>query len=93
MEDRQDRGTISITVPGKKDWGPLKAEMWGLPEDIRAAIRKTLEDKFGFLFDQLQVGDTRELVRKLVPPVKVEKQPADFGLDKAKEEDVSDLAD
>ena len=77
----------------KKGLGPFKAEMWGLPEDIRSAIRKTLEDKFGFLFDQLQVGDTQDLVRKFVPPVKVEKQQADFGLGKAKEEDVSDLAD
>jgi hypothetical protein len=64
-----------------------------LPEETRTAIRKTLEEKFGFLFDQLQVGDTQELVRKFVPPVKVEKQPADFGLDKVKEEDVSDLSD
>ena len=77
----------------KKGLGPFKAEMWGLPEDVRSAIRKSLEDKFGFLFDQLQVGDTQELVRKFVPPTKVEKGQADFGLGKAKEEDVSDLAD
>jgi fructose-bisphosphate aldolase, class II len=77
----------------KKGLGPFKAEMWGLPEDVRSAIRKSLEDKFGFLFDQLQVGDTQELVRKFVPPTKVEKGQADFGLGKAKEEDVSDLGD
>lgn len=77
----------------KKGLGPFKAEMWGLPEDVRSAIRKSLEDKFGFLFDQLQVGDTRDLVRKSVPLVKVEKGQADFGLGKAKAEDVSDLAD
>ncbi|MFH0786352.1 MAG: class II fructose-bisphosphate aldolase [Pseudomonadota bacterium] len=77
----------------KKGLGPFKVEMWGLPEEIRVAIRKTLEDKFGFLFDQLRVGDTQELVRKFVSPVKVEKQPADFGLDKVKKEDVSDLSD
>jgi len=77
----------------KKGLGPFKAEMWGLPADIRSAIRKTLEDKFGFYFDQLQVGDTQDLVRKFVPPVKVKKQQADFGLGKVKEEDVSDLSD
>ena len=77
----------------KKGLGPFKAEMWGLPADIRLAIRKTLEDKFGFYFDQLQVGDTQDLVRKFVPPVKVKKQQADFGLGKVKEEDVSDLSD
>ncbi|MGC1404190.1 MAG: class II fructose-bisphosphate aldolase [Thermodesulfobacteriota bacterium] len=77
----------------KKGLGPFKAEMWGLPEEVRSAIRKTLEDKFGFLFDQLQVGDTGDQVRKWVPPLKVEKQRTDFGLGKVKEEDVSDLAD
>jgi len=77
----------------KKGLGPFKADLWGLPEEVRAAIRKTLEEKFGFLFDQLQAGDTQDLVRRHVPPVKIKKTLADFGLGKAKEEDVSDLSD
>jgi fructose/tagatose bisphosphate aldolase len=77
----------------KKGLGPFKAELWGLPEEVRSALRKSLEDKFGFLYDQLQVGGTRDLVRKWVPAVKVEKQKADFGLGRGKDEDVSDLAD
>lgn len=77
----------------KKGLGPFKSEMWGLAEDLRSAIRKTLEDKFGFLFDQLQVGDTQEIVGRMVPLVKVEKSLADFGLAKVSEEDVSDLSD
>jgi fructose/tagatose bisphosphate aldolase len=77
----------------KKGLGPFKAEMWGLTEKIRSAIRMDLEGKFGFYFDQLQVGDTQDLVRKFVPPVKIKKQEADFGINRAKGEDVSDLAD
>jgi fructose/tagatose bisphosphate aldolase len=77
----------------KKGLGPFKAELWGLPEEIRSAIRRDLEEKFGFYFDQLQVDDTRELVQKFVPPVRVEKKQAEFGLDRIKDEDVSDLAD
>ena len=77
----------------KKGLGPFKAQMWGLLVEVRTAIRKSLEEKFGFLYDQLEVGDTQELVKKYCPQVKVEKKPADFGLKKAKEEDVSDLAD
>ena len=73
--------------------GPFKAEMWGLPEEIRALFESALEGKFGFYFDQLQVGDTRELIRKFVPLVKVEKQAKDFGVVRTKEEDTSDLAD
>jgi len=77
----------------KKGLGPFKAEMWGLAEEIRSAIRLDLEKKFGFYFDQLQVGDTQDLIRKFVPPLKIKKQQADFGIDRAKGEDVSDLAD
>jgi fructose/tagatose bisphosphate aldolase len=57
----------------KKGLGPFKADLWNLPEDIRAALRAGLEEKFGFLFDQLRVGNTLELVNKYVPPVEVKK--------------------
>jgi fructose/tagatose bisphosphate aldolase len=77
----------------KKGLGPFKADLWNLPEDIRAALRAALEEKFGFLFDQLQVGNTLELVKKYVPPVEIKKSLEDFGLKKAGEEDVSDLSD
>ena len=77
----------------KKGLGPFKADLWNLPEDIRVALRAGLEEKFGFLFDQLQVGNTLELVKKYVPPVEVKKGLKDFGLKKGGEEDVSDLSD
>jgi fructose-bisphosphate aldolase, class II len=77
----------------KKGLGPFKAELWGMAEEVRGAIRKMLEDKFGFLFDQLQVGETQELVQKIVPAVRVEKDRSDFGLGKIGAEEVSDLAD
>ncbi len=77
----------------KKGLGPFKADLWNLPEDARVALRAGLEEKFGFLFDQLQVGNTLELVKKYVPPVEVKKGLKDFGLEKSGEEDVSDLSD
>ena len=77
----------------KKGLGPFKADLWNLPEDIRAALRAGLEEKFGFLFDQLRVGNTLELIKKYVPPVEVKKGLKDFGLEKSGEEDVSDLSD
>jgi fructose/tagatose bisphosphate aldolase len=77
----------------KKGLGPFKKEFWGLPKADLEIIRKTLEDKFGFLFEQLDVVDTGQLVAEVVPPVPVEKKPADFGLAQVKEEDVSDLSD
>ena len=92
MEVRKNGRTVSLQYR-KKGLGPFKADLWNLPDEIRAALRAAQEDKFGFLFDQLQVGNTLELVKKYVPPVEVKKGLKDFGLEKIGEEDVSDLSD
>jgi fructose/tagatose bisphosphate aldolase len=77
----------------KKGFGPFKADLWGLSEDIRAAIRKSLEEKFGFLFDQLNVGNTMELARRYAPQVEIHRSLDDFGVPAGDAEDSSDLAD
>ncbi|MEP6591242.1 MAG: class II fructose-bisphosphate aldolase [Gemmatimonadota bacterium] len=48
----------------KKAIGPFKAEMWSLPADIRQNIGGDLEQTFAFLFSQLGVKGTAELVRR-----------------------------
>jgi fructose/tagatose bisphosphate aldolase len=50
----------------KRAIGPFKQDVWNLPEQARAAISTDLEKTFGFLFDQLGVRGTAELVRKYV---------------------------
>ncbi|MBW8772786.1 MAG: aldolase, partial [Gemmatimonadetes bacterium] len=50
----------------KKAIGPFKKECWGLPADVRAAIGNDLQKTFTFLFDQLKVNGTADLVRKTV---------------------------
>jgi fructose/tagatose bisphosphate aldolase len=50
----------------KKAIGPFKREVWELPQDVRQQIGADLERTFGFLFDQLCVGGTAELVRRFV---------------------------
>ncbi|MDY6989356.1 MAG: class II fructose-bisphosphate aldolase [Thermodesulfobacteriota bacterium] len=77
----------------KKGFGPFKEALWGLPEEVRKAIRGSLEDKFGFLFDQLNVANTMETARRYTPHVEIHKTLAEFGGPAAKEEDVSGLAD
>ncbi|GBD31242.1 hypothetical protein HRbin33_00190 [bacterium HR33] len=52
----------------KKALGPFKAKLWNLPEPVREAISRDLEARFGFLFDQLRVNGTGELVEKYVVP-------------------------
>jgi len=50
----------------KKAIGPFKRELWSLPDDVRAAIAADLESTFAFLFAQLNVNGTAELVRRTV---------------------------
>jgi hypothetical protein len=50
----------------KKALGAFKRELWELPEENRAAIRETLHEQFAFLFRQLKVDGTREIVAKHV---------------------------
>lgn len=50
----------------KKALGAFKRELWELPEDARAAIRAALQEQFAFLFRQLAVANTREMVRRYV---------------------------
>jgi fructose-bisphosphate aldolase class II len=50
----------------KKAIGPFKQECWGLSPEIRSAIGADLQKTFTFLFDQLKVNGTADLVRKTV---------------------------
>ncbi len=50
----------------KRAIGPFKRRLWDLPEEVRAAMAAELEKTFGFLFAQLNVNRTAELVRRFV---------------------------
>ncbi len=67
----------------KKALGPFKREIWNLPEEVRGEIRRGLEEQFGFLFEQLGVTNTADLVARYVQPPEIHKTPADFGAEKA----------
>jgi len=50
----------------KRAIGPFKREFWDLPGETREAIAADLEKTFAFLFEQLAIGGTAELVRRHV---------------------------
>jgi fructose-bisphosphate aldolase class II len=50
----------------KKAIGPFKRECWSLPADVRGAISADLEKTFTFLFEQLKVYGTADVVRKSI---------------------------
>ncbi|HEX5435783.1 MAG TPA: class II fructose-bisphosphate aldolase [Gemmatimonadaceae bacterium] len=50
----------------KKALGPFKRELWALPDEVRSELARAYDRTFGFLFDQLKVGGTREIVAACV---------------------------
>lgn len=52
----------------KKAIGAFKRELWEIPEANREAIRGTLREQFAFLFRQLAVTDTAEMVGRYIDP-------------------------
>mgnify|MGYP001766263794 FL=1 len=50
----------------KKALGPFKKEIMGLPQEVRDAIAREIENKFDFLFKQLNAVNNASLVDKYV---------------------------
>ena len=50
----------------KKALGPFKRELWDLPVSVRDSLARVYDKKFGFLFEQLAVVGTADLVRKWI---------------------------
>ena len=53
----------------KKALGPFKRKIWDMAVDAKAALAKAYDEKFEFLFRQLNIHDTRELIAKHVHPL------------------------
>jgi fructose-bisphosphate aldolase class II len=53
----------------KKAIGPFKQRFWDLPADIKRVLADAYDRKFEFLFTQLAVGNTRDIVSRFVEPV------------------------
>ncbi|MDD5194927.1 MAG: class II fructose-bisphosphate aldolase [Candidatus Omnitrophica bacterium] len=58
--------------------GPFKKEIFSLPKDWRDKICLVLEKEFSFLFEQLNIKNTKALVDKYIKLVPVEKKKEDF---------------
>lgn len=62
----------------KKALGPFKKEIHSLSYDVREKISSALEGEFSFLFDKLNIKDTKSAVDKYVEIVKVGKPKEEF---------------
>ncbi len=64
----------------KKAIGPFKRQLWTLPGDAATEIGAHLRDKFGLLFDELNIAGTRALVDRYITPVPLSRPlPAALG--------------
>jgi len=76
----------------KKSIGPFKKQFWSLSDGAREAIGASLEEQFHFLFDQLKIAGTRDLVARHVHPVEIHKSPS-AGTPAGRKESVEGLSD
>lgn len=51
----------------KKALGPFKQKLWNLSDEEKGPIRKKLNNQFSFLFQKLNVFNTKGVVEKYVP--------------------------
>jgi fructose-bisphosphate aldolase, class II len=78
----------------KKALGPFKKKFWDLPAEVRAALGRAYDKKFGFLFEQLAVGGTAKYVQKYVKaPTLHRPQPAEGHVAVAAAPDDTSLSD
>ncbi len=78
----------------KKALGPFKRQLWALPADVKAAVGKAYDEKFAFLFQQLGIAGTREIVSRFVTPTALRrKMPVDGQPSVAAAPDDADLSD
>ncbi len=73
--------------------GAFKAKSYALPEEEIAKLGAAWESQFDKLFNLLGVKDTKQIVEKFVPTVKIAPKLADYVKEEVAAEDVSDLAD
>jgi hypothetical protein len=73
--------------------GPFKAKSYALPEVEKSKLGAAWEAQFDKLFHLLGLKDTKQIVDKFIPTIKVAPKLADYVKDAIEAEDVSDLSD
>jgi fructose-bisphosphate aldolase class II len=78
----------------KKALGPFKQRFWEMPAEVKKPLAAAYEAKFRFLFEQLAIGDTAEIVARFVkPPTQHRVMPVDATPAHVAAPDDADLSD
>jgi len=62
----------------KKAFAPFKRKIHSLSRDLKDKISSALEEEFSFLFEKLNIKDTKAFVDKYVKPIRVDKKKEDY---------------
>ena len=77
----------------KKALGQFKKELWQIDNSIREEIRAALEERFTFMFKELNVINTTNMVNKIVKPLEIHKTLEEFASQKPVQKEVKGLDD
>ncbi|MDQ4076317.1 MAG: class II fructose-bisphosphate aldolase [Chloroflexota bacterium] len=77
----------------KKAFGPLKQQWWDLPEEEHRKIGQALQEQFEFLFDKLNVKNTKRYVSQTITPPTMHRVRPTEATEREALEIASDLAD
>jgi fructose/tagatose bisphosphate aldolase len=77
----------------KKAIGPFKKAWWDLGAEAQAKVGAVLEEQFEFLFDKLNVKDTRDVAAKFTTIQKQSRPRPQAAVEETELEIASDLAD
>ncbi|MFQ5964423.1 MAG: class II fructose-bisphosphate aldolase [Candidatus Scalinduaceae bacterium] len=59
----------------KKAFGPFKEKIWDLPSSVKENIGSILEKKFVFLFEKLNVVNTKKIIDETIKPIEIMQSP------------------
>lgn len=83
----------SLYSARKRAIGPFKAAWWGMDEAKLAEIGGVLQEQFEFLFEQLNVKSTRDVVAQVTTRADMQRPRPVEAAEAVAAEDVKDLAD
>ena len=77
----------------KKAFGALKEDWWTLGDDVKGEIGEALQSQFEFLFDKLNVADTRQVANDVTAKLKMHRSRPTEAAEETELEIAADLAD
>lgn len=77
----------------KKAFGALKTDWWNLDGAVKERIGAALQEQFEFLFEQLNVAETRQMVNDVTTAVRWHRPRPQKAAEESELEIASDLAD